>query len=86
MSIKRAGNLAPIANRTDNSISVVAIQGKEVKLVDTVVIGGHVAHVAFTPDGKRAIAGKFPGHKVTMLEVDGQKVTYTKRGGRRRCA
>ena len=49
------------------------------KLVDTVVIGEHVAHVAFTPDGKRAIAGKFPGHKVAMLEVDGQKVTYTKR-------
>ena len=58
---------------------MLAIQGKEVKLVDTVVIGEHVAHVAFTPDGKRAIAGKFPGHKVAMLEVDGQKVTYTKR-------
>jgi DNA-binding beta-propeller fold protein YncE len=79
MSINRAGNLALIANRADNSISVIAIQGKDVKPVDTVVIGEHVAHVAFTPDGKRAIAGKFPGHKVAMLEVDGQKVTYTKR-------
>ena len=55
------------------------IQGKKVKLVDTVVIGEHVAHVAFTPDGKRALAGKFPGHKVAMLEVDGEKVTYNKR-------
>jgi DNA-binding beta-propeller fold protein YncE len=79
MSINRAGTLALIANRADNSISVLAIQGKQVKLVDTVVIGEHVAHVVFTPDGKRAIAGKFPGHKVAMLEVDGQKVTYTKR-------
>lgn len=79
MSINRAGTLALIANRADNSISVLSIQGKEVKLIDTVVIGEHVAHVAFTPDGKRAIAGKFPGHKVAMLEVDGQKVTYTKR-------
>ena len=42
-------------------------------------IGEHVAHVAFTPDGKRALAGKFPGHKVALLTVDGQKVTYTKR-------
>jgi DNA-binding beta-propeller fold protein YncE len=79
MSINRAGTLALIANRADNSISVLAIQGKDVKLVDTVAIGEHVAHVAFTPDGKRAIAGKFPGHKVAMLEIDGQKVTYTKR-------
>jgi DNA-binding beta-propeller fold protein YncE len=79
MSINRAGNLALIANRADNSISVLAIEGKSVRLVDTVVIGEHVAHVAFTPDGRRAIAGKFPGHKVALLEVDGQKVTYTKR-------
>lgn len=79
MSINRASTLALIANRADNSISVLAIQGKQVKLVDTVVIGEHVAHVAFTPDGRRALAGKFPGHKVALLEVDGQKVSYTKR-------
>ena len=79
MSINRAGNLALIANRADNSISVLAIEGKRVKLVDTVVIGEHVAHVVFTPDGTRAMAAKFPGHKVALLEVNGQKVTYTKR-------
>jgi DNA-binding beta-propeller fold protein YncE len=79
MSINRAGNLALVANRADNSISVLAIQGKQVRLVDTVMIGEHVAHVVFTPDGGRALAGKFPGHKVALLEVDGQKVTYTKR-------
>ena len=79
MSINRAGNLALIANRADNSISVLAIDGKQVKVVDTVQIGEHVAHVAFTPDGKRALAAKFPGHKVALLTVDGQKVTYTKR-------
>ena len=79
MAINRAGNLALIANRAENSISVLSIQGKQVKLVDTVTIGEQVAHVAFTPDGKRALAAKFPGHKVALLEVDGQKVTYTKR-------
>jgi YVTN family beta-propeller protein len=56
MAINRAGNLALIANRADNSISVLSIQGKQVKLVDTVTIGEQVAHVAFTPDGKRALA------------------------------
>jgi DNA-binding beta-propeller fold protein YncE len=50
-----------------------------VKLVDTVLIGEQVAHVAFTPDGKRALAAKFPGHKVALLEVEGPKVAYTKR-------
>ena len=79
LSINRAGNLALVANRADNSISVLAIQGKTVKLVDTVAIGEMVAAVAFTPDGKRALAAKFPGNKVALLEIDGQTVKYDKR-------
>jgi len=43
-----------------------------------VPMGEQVAAVAFTPDGKRALAVKFPGHKAALLEIDGQKVTYTK--------
>ena len=78
LDINRAGNLALVTNRADNSISVLSIQGKDVKLVDTVPMGEQVAAVAFTPDGKRALAVKFPGHKVALLEVDGQKVTYSK--------
>jgi len=41
-------------------------------------IGEHVAAVAIAPDGKRAFAVKFPNHKVAMLEIARQKVTYTK--------
>ena len=78
LAINRAGDLALVTNRADNSISVLSIQGKEVKLVDTVPIGEMVAAVAITPDGKRAFAVKFPGHKVAMLEITGHKVTYTK--------
>jgi DNA-binding beta-propeller fold protein YncE len=78
MSISRAGNLALVTNRADNSIGVLRIAGKKVTLIDTVVIGEQVTHVVFTPDGKRAMAGKFPGHKLALLEVDGEKVTYTK--------
>ena len=78
LDINRAGTLALVANRADNSISVLSIQGKDVRLVDTVPMGEQVATVAFTPDGKRALAVKFPGHKAALLEVDGQKVTYTK--------
>jgi len=78
LAINKAGDLALVTNRGDNSISVLSIQGDQVKVVDTVLIGEHVAAVAFAPDGKRAFAAKFPGHKVAMLEISGQKVTYTK--------
>jgi DNA-binding beta-propeller fold protein YncE len=78
LSFNRAGNLLLVANRADNSISVLTVSGKDVKLVDTVAMGEQVAHVVFTPDGKRALAAKFPGHKIALLDVDGQKVTYSK--------
>jgi DNA-binding beta-propeller fold protein YncE len=59
-------------------VSVMRITGKKVELIDTVVIGEQVSHVVFTPDGKRALATRFPGHRVAMLDVAGEKVTYTK--------
>jgi hypothetical protein len=49
-----------------------------VTLIDTVVIGESVAHVRFTPDGRRALAAKFPSHKIALLDIDGEKVTYNK--------
>jgi DNA-binding beta-propeller fold protein YncE len=58
---------------------VLSIQGKQVRLIDTVPMGEMVAAVVFTPDGKRAMAAKFPGHKIALLDVDGQKVSYDKR-------
>ncbi len=78
LSINARGDLALVANRGDKSISVLSIRRNEVKLVDTVPMGDSVAHVVFTPDGKRALAVKFPAHKVALFEVDGEKVTYTK--------
>jgi DNA-binding beta-propeller fold protein YncE len=37
-----------------------------------------VASVAIAPDGKRALVTKFAAHKIALLEIDGQKVTYGK--------
>src|SRR5438445_67901 len=51
LAINRAGDLALVTNRADNSISVLAIQGKEVKLIDTVAMGEMVAAVAIAPEG-----------------------------------
>ncbi len=78
LSINPRGDLALVANRADNSIGVLSIRHDEVKLIDTIPMGDVVAHVVFTPDGKRALAVKFPAHKVAVLEVEGQKVTYNK--------
>ena len=76
MAISQAGDLALIANRASNSISVVSIDGKEVAHIGEVDMGGQVAAVAIAPDGKRALAAKFPEHKVALLAIDGQTVTY----------
>ena len=78
LSINREGTLALVANRADNSISVLRIAGQKVTLIDTVAMGESVSHVRFTPDGKRALAAKFPNHKIAMLDVAGEKVTFSK--------
>jgi DNA-binding beta-propeller fold protein YncE len=78
MAINKAGTMALVANRADNSITVLSIRGKEVKVTDTVAMGEQVAAVAFTPDGKRALAAKNVNNKASVLDIDGEKVTYSK--------
>ena len=84
MAINRAGTLALVANRADDTVSVLSISGKEVKVLDTVSVssGGpnkeQPSAVAITPDGKHALVAKFLANKVGLLAIDGQKVTYTK--------
>ena len=78
LAISPDESIALVANRADNSISVLRIAGKKVSLIDTVPVGESVAHVRFTPDGKRALVAKFPGHKIAFLDVNGEKVNYDK--------
>ncbi len=84
MAINKAGTLALVANRADDTVSVLSISGKEVKVVDTVSVSSGGANkeqasaVAITPDGKRALVAKFAAHKVALLTIDGTKVTYGK--------
>jgi DNA-binding beta-propeller fold protein YncE len=84
LAINRAGTLALVADRADDTVSVLSIQGKTVSVVDTVAlsVGGdnkeQPSAVAITPDGKRALVTKFAAHKVALLAIDGEKVTYTK--------
>jgi DNA-binding beta-propeller fold protein YncE len=84
MAIDRTGTLALVANRADDTVSVLSIAGTEVKLVQTVSVNSgngakeQASAVAITPDGKHALVAKFLAHKVALLDIDGQKVTYTK--------
>src|SRR5258706_12234374 len=50
MAINLARNLTLVANRTDKSITVLSILGRDVKLVDTVAIAEQPSTVACTPD------------------------------------
>jgi DNA-binding beta-propeller fold protein YncE len=76
LSINPAGNLALVANRGDKSITVLSINGADVKIVDTVPMGDEVSSVVFTADGKRAVATKNTANKIAILDVAGSKVTY----------
>jgi len=95
MAINRAGTLALVANRADDTVSVLSIEGKNVKLVDTVSVaspaappGGQTpppalpAAVAITPDGKHALVVKSGANRVALLDIDGQKVSYAKVDGK----
>jgi DNA-binding beta-propeller fold protein YncE len=90
MAINRAGTLALVANRADDSVSVLSIDGKTVKLVDKVSLAGPAATavpatpsaVAITPDGKRALVVKSGANRVAVLDIDGQKVSYAKVDGK----
>jgi DNA-binding beta-propeller fold protein YncE len=82
MAINRAGNLALVANRAENTVSVLSISGKNVSVVGTVAVAPpdapsqQASGVAISPDGKHALVIKALANKVSLLEIDGTTVTY----------
>ena len=94
MAINRAGTLALVANRADDSVSVLSIDGKNVKSVGTVSVATQPtpavatpppalpAAVAIAPDGKRALVVKSGANRVGLLDIDGQKVSNAQVDGK----
>jgi DNA-binding beta-propeller fold protein YncE len=78
LSISRKGDLALIADRAGKSVSVVSIQGTNVKMVGEVLVEQEAAAVVITPDGKRAFVCMNLVNKVGVLSIDGTEVTYDK--------
>src|SRR5262249_39492657 len=82
VSINRLGTLALVANRDEGSVSVFRIAGKRVTAAGKVTVGdakSGTAHAMFTPDGKWALVTRDGDSFVSLLKVDGDQVTYTKR-------
>lgn len=80
VSINRDGTLALVANRVEGSISVLAIDGQQVRVVDKLSLGAKAgpAHVAFTPDGRRALVSR-DDHRIGLLDVSGHTVKLGQR-------
>lgn len=81
MAINAGGTLALVTNRDDGTVTVLSIDGKQVKATDTVTIGAgpdSVDAVAITPDGKRALVAKSAANKIAVLAIDNGKVSYNK--------
>lgn len=81
ISINQAGTLALVANRVEGSVSVLAIDEGSVAPVGKISLGekSGPAHVAFTPDGRRALVTRDGDNRISVLAIEGRNVTLDKR-------
>jgi len=82
LSIDRSGKLALVANRGDGTVSVLAIDGRQVSLVQTLVVSaadGEPSDVAIRPDGRLALVTIRNGYAVRVLSIEGGKATLLPR-------
>jgi DNA-binding beta-propeller fold protein YncE len=82
VAVNRQGTLALVANRSEGSISVFEIRGKSVTAAGKVAVADAAAsvnHAIFTADGRRALVSRDGDHMLTLLNVDGSKVTLANR-------
>jgi DNA-binding beta-propeller fold protein YncE len=82
VSINRAGTLALVANRGEGSVSVFSINKKQVTAAGKIDLGAPESgpsHVAITPDGRTALVSRNNDHLVSVLSIQNNTVTYTKR-------
>ena len=78
LSFNPSGDLALVANRNAQTLSVLEVSGKSVSVTGSVEAGGEqLASVVFTPDGTLAVATKFQeAGKVAFFDVAGTSITY----------
>src|SRR5438094_6041895 len=64
------------ANKT-GKVVILKIDGKKVTKIGEVEVGGLPEGVVFSPDGKYLYVGNYTDRDVSILKVDGTKVTDT---------
>src|SRR6185369_4368254 len=82
VAINPQATLALVANRNEGTVSVFTIQGMKLTPVGKIALGkadSGPSTVKFIGDGKRALVTRDGDSTVTMLAVDGAKVTATNR-------
>lgn len=82
VAINAQGTLALVANRNEGTVSVFTIKGMTLTPAGKVAIGkadSGPCTVKFIGDGKRALVTRDGDNMITMLAVDGDKVTATSR-------
>jgi DNA-binding beta-propeller fold protein YncE len=82
VSINRTGTLALVANRIEGTVSVFTLKGRTVTPSAKVDLGAPESgpsHVVFTPDGTRALVTRNNDSLISLLSIEGAKVSYVKR-------
>ena len=78
ISITRDGKRAYVANRMAGSVSILSIDGKDVKLVKTVPLMDAktlLSHIALSPDGATGVVTRNGDAKVELMKLSGDGVT-----------
>jgi DNA-binding beta-propeller fold protein YncE len=82
VAINRAGTLALVANRNEGTVSVFTIKGMTLSPAGKIALGARdsgPSTVKFIGDGSRALVTRDGDSTITLLAVDGAKVTATSR-------
>ena len=80
VSFNKAGDLALVANRNEGTVSVLAIRGKTVRVIEKITVGrpdSLPSHVVFANKDTLALVTRQNDHQVTVLTVDGLNVKAT---------
>lgn len=80
VSFNKAGDLALVANRNEGTVSVLAVRGNTVRVIEKITVGkpdSLPSHVVFANNDTLALVTRQNDHQVTVLTVDGLNVKAT---------
>jgi DNA-binding beta-propeller fold protein YncE len=64
-------------HKRNGSLAVLSIKGKKVTKVDDIEVGALPEGAVFTPDGKYLLVGNYLDQDISILKVNGTKITNT---------